>query len=273
MHHLGCQDSESAARMPTNQPEDESRERTAAPFATTHWSIVLAAGRDDSPAATTALEQLCAAYWYPLYAHVRRRGYGAEEARDLTQGFFARLLRRNPFPHLQPAGARFRSFLLSALHNYLISEWEKDHAQKRGGDCTRLPIDAAASETRCALEAAEALAPDEAYDLRWAEAVLVQALTALREEQTAQGKPELFEALAGHLTGTEEALPYAELAPRLGSTETALRTAVHRLRRRYGELLRQQVAQTVSGPAEVDEELRHLLAALSRSGSRTPPGV
>jgi RNA polymerase sigma-70 factor (ECF subfamily) len=259
--------------MSSNPSDCESRERTAAQFATTHWSVVLAAGRDDSPAATTALEQLCAAYWYPLYAYVRRRGYGAEDARDLTQGFFARLLRRNPFPHLQPRGARFRSFLLSALHNYLISEWEKDHAQKRGGHCARLPIDVAESETRYALEAADAVAPDEAFERRWAEAVLVQALRALREEQTAQGKLELFEALAGYLTGTKEALPYAELAPRLGSTESALRSTVHRLRRRYGELLRQQVAQTVSSPAEVDEELRHLLAALSRGGSRTPPGV
>ncbi len=249
--------------MPANQAEDESRERTAAQFATTHWSVVLAAGRDDSPEAATALEKLCTAYWYPLYAYVRRRGYGAEDARDLTQGFFARLLRRNPFPHLQPMGAKFRSFLLVSLNHYLANEWQKDHAQKRGGNCARLPIDTTESETRYALEAADAMAPDEAYERRWAEAVLLQALKALREEQIAEGKQEVFDALAGNLTGTEETLPYAELAHRLGSTEAALRSAAHRMRRRYGVLLRQQVAHTVASLAEVDEELRHLLAALS----------
>lgn len=245
----------------------------AAQFATTHWSIVLAAGRDDSPEATTALERLCAAYWYPLYAYVRRRGYGAEDAQDLIQGFFAVLLRRNPFPHLQPVGAKFRSFLLGALRNYLVNEWEKDHARKRGGNRTRLVFDMEEPETRYALVASDAVSPDEAYERHWAEAVLVQALTALREEQAALGRPELFEALAGYLTGTEEALPYSELAHRLGSTETALRTTVHRLRRRYGELLRQQVAQTTASPAEVDEELRYLLGALSHGRSCEPPGV
>jgi RNA polymerase sigma-70 factor (ECF subfamily) len=164
---------------------------------------------------------------------------------------------------LQPAGAKFRSFLLTALNHYLISEWHKDHAQKRGGDHVRIALDPAESETRYALEMGEALAPDTAYERRWAEAVLAQTLNRLREEQTAQGNRNLFEALAPCLTGAEDALPYAELAGRVDRTEAAVRAAAHRLRRRYGELLRLEVAHTVSGPTEVDEELRHLLSVMS----------
>ena len=241
-------------------------DRSGAAFPVTHWSVVLAAGNSASPDSTQALEQLCAAYWYPIYAYVRRRGYGPDDAQDLTQGFFACLLRRNPFPRLQPTGAKFRSFLLTALNHYLISEWHKDHAQKRGGDQVRIPVDAAELEARFALEIAEVIAPDAAYERRWAEAVLARALSRLREEQTAPGNQELFAALAPCLTGAEDALPYAELARRLDRTESALRSAGHRLRRRYGELLRLEVGHTVSGPAEVDEELRHLLSALSGKG-------
>ena len=222
----------------------------------------MAAGQPDTAQAGAALEQLCAAYWYPIYAYVRRRGYGPDDAQDRTQGFFACLLRRNPFSHLRPAGAKFRSFLLTALNHYLISEWHKDHAQKRGGDRVRIPFDPTESESRYALEMTEAIAPDAAFERRWAEAVLAQALSRLREEQTALGNQDLFEALARCLTGADDALPYAELAGRLDRTESAVRSAAHRLRRRYGELLRSEVAHTVSGPAEVDEELRHLLSVL-----------
>jgi RNA polymerase sigma-70 factor (ECF subfamily) len=248
--------------MAWEDSESPSENRGAAQFATTHWSVVLAAGGQDTAQASAALEQLCAAYWYPIYAYVRRKGYSPEDAQDRTQGFFTCLLRRNPFPRLQPAGARFRSFLLTALNHYLISEWHKDHAWKRGGDQIRVPLDPAESETRYALEMTEAVAPDAAYERRWAEAVLAHALNRLREEQTALGNQDLFEALARCLTGADDALPYAELAGRLDRTEGALRSAAHRLRRRYGELLRLEVAQTVSGPAEVDEELRHLLSVL-----------
>jgi len=249
--------------MASEDSESESRARTAAQFATTHWSVVLAAGQHDSAQGSAALEQLCATYWYPLYAYVRRRGYNPDDAQDLTQGFFACLLRRNPFPHLRSAGAKFRSFLLTALNHYLISEWHKDHARKRGGDCVRVPLDSTESETRYALEVGETLTPDAAYERRWAEAVLAQALNRLREEQIAQGNRDLFEALAPCLTGAEDALPYAELAARLDRTAGAIRSAAHRLRRRYGELLRLEVAHTVASPAEVDEELRHLLSVLS----------
>ncbi len=248
--------------MSSNQSEDESGSRAAAQFATTHWSTVLAAGDSASPDSTQALEHLCATYWYPLYAYVRRRGYRSEDAQDLTQGFFAQLLRRNPFPQLRPAGAKFRSFLLTALNHYLVNEWHKDHAQKRGGDQARIPLDRAESETRYALEMAEVMTPDAAYERRWAEAVLAQVLNRLREEQASRGNRDLFEALGPCLTGAEDALPYAEVARRLDRTEGAMRSAAHRLRRRYGELLRLEVAHTVSGPGEVDEELRHLLSVL-----------
>jgi RNA polymerase sigma-70 factor (ECF subfamily) len=250
--------------MPSNPSDEESGPRTAAQFTTTNWSVVAAAGDVSSPQAAEALETLCRTYWYPLYAYVRRRGYNPDDAQDLTQGFFACLLRRNPFPHLRSAGAKFRSFLLTALNHYLISEWHRDHAQKRGGDRVRIPLDPAESETRYALEVTEAIAPDAAYERRWAEAVLARALDRLREEQIAQGNRDLFEALAPCLTGAADALPYAELARRLDRTETAVRSAVHRLRRRYGGLLRLEVAHTVSSPAEVDDELRHLLSVLSR---------
>jgi DNA-directed RNA polymerase specialized sigma24 family protein len=249
--------------MALEDSESGSRARTATQFATTHWSVVLAAGESDAAQASAALEELCAAYWYPVYACVRRGGYNPEDAQDRTQGFFACLLRRNPFPHLQPAGARFRSFLLTALNHYLVSEWHKDHAQKRGGDRVRIPLDLAEPETRYAIEVAEAITPDAAYERRWAEAVLARALTRLREDQTALGNRDLFEALAPCMTGAENALPYVELAKRLDRTESAVRSAAHRLRRRYGELLRLEVAHTVASPAEVDDELRHLLCVLS----------
>jgi RNA polymerase sigma factor (sigma-70 family) len=233
----------------------------AAEFTTTHWSVVLAAGQSSSPAAQAALEQLCRAYWYPLYAYVRRRGYSPEDAQDLTQSFFERLLERDLLADLRPAGARFRSFLLRALKNHLASEWARAHTGKRGGAI--LSLDDLSPEARYAQEAANAESPDAAFERRWASTVLQQALDRLRQEHVAAGKEPLFDLLADGLTGAAPTQPYAELAVKLGTTEAAVKMAIHHLRKRYGELLRLEVAQTVVTSAEIDQELRHLLSALA----------
>ena len=235
----------------------------AAQFTTTHWSVVLAAGQNSSPAAQSALEQLCRSYWYPLYAYVRRRGYSPEDAQDLTQNFFERLLKRDLLADLRPAGARFRSFLLHALKNHLASEWTRAHAEKRGGSTTFLSLDDLSPEARYAQEAAGAESPDAAFERRWASTVLQQALDRLRREHVAAGKEEFFNLLADGLTGAVPTSPYAELAIQLGMTEAAVKMAIHRLRKRYGELLRLEIAQTVVTSAEIDQELHHLLGALA----------
>ena len=234
----------------------------AAEFTTTHWSVVLAAGQSSSPAAQAALEQLCRRYWYPLYAYVRRRGYSPEDAQDLTQSFFERLLERDLLAELRPAGARFRSFLLHALKNHLASEWTRAHAEKRGGSTTFLSLDDLSPETRYAQETADTESPDAAFERRWASTVLHQALDRLRREHVAASKEEFFNLLADGLTGVVPT-SYAELAIQLGMTEAAVKMAIHRLRKRYGELLRLEVAQTVVTSAEIDQELRHLLSALA----------
>jgi RNA polymerase sigma-70 factor (ECF subfamily) len=231
----------------------------AAQFTTTHWSVVRAAGQSSSPASQAALEQLCQAYRYPLYAYVRRRGYSPEDAQDLTQSFFERLLERDLLADLRPAGARFRSFLLHALKNHLASEWTRAHAGKRGGSITFLSLDDLSPEARYAQEAADTESPDAVFERRWAGAVLQQALDRLRQEHVDAGKESLFNLLADGLTGAAPSQPYAELALKLGMTEAAVKMTIHRLRKRYGELLRLEVAQTVVTPAEIDQELRHLL--------------
>lgn len=248
--------------MPPPNSDPEGSQRSAV-FATTHWSVVLSAGQGGSSAADEALEQLCRAYWFPLYAYVRQRGYNPEDAQDLTQAFFLRLLERDLLADLKPAGAKFRSFLLSALKNHLAGEWVRARAAKRGGFQVVLSLDALDPETRYSQEPADPKAPELAFDRRWAEAVLDQALERLRTEQTLEGKGTLFEALAGTLTGDLPTQPYAALAAQLGASEAAVKMAAHRLRKRYGELLRFEVANTVSTAAEVQEELRCLLAALA----------
>ena len=232
-------------------------------FPTTHWSVVLTAGQRESHQASAALEKLCRAYWFPLYAYVRRRGYDAADAQDLTQSFFARLLERNLLAGLKPTGAKFRSYLLTALKNFLIDEWEKARTVKRGGGAMVFPLDQLQAESRYPHERADAATPDVLFDRRWAETVLDQALEQLRQEYAAAGNQLLFDALVNCLTGAEQTQPHAGLGRRLGMTEDAVKMAVHRLRKRYAAWLRRGVAQTVSSPGEVDEELRCLLAALA----------
>jgi RNA polymerase sigma factor (sigma-70 family) len=233
---------------------------TAAIFATTHWSVVLAAGQSTDAQASEALEQLCRTYWYPLYASVRRRGYSPEDAQDLTQDFLTRLLATHALGTVHPAKGRFRSFLLASLNHFLANEWDKARAQKRGGGQTVISLDAA--ETRYRAEPSEGLSPERIFERHWALTLLAQVTARLREDYHTAGKGEVFEALQVYLAGEKGLAPYRETAGQLGLNVDALKKAVERLRRRYGELLREEIAHTVSGAVELDEEIRYLRTVL-----------
>ncbi len=227
-------------------------------FATTHWSVVLAAGGADTPQPSAALEKLCRAYWYPLYAHIRRRGYSEEEAQDLTQELFKRLLERQFLSGLLREGGRFRSFLLTALNHFLAEHWQRSQAQKRGGGQPIISIDAQTAEEQYRLEPRDERTPETIYEYRWAMALLDQVLCRLQQEFSEAGKDELFNQLRTYLVEGATEMSYAEGSRRLGMSEEALRKAVQRLRKRYQELFRQEIAHTVTSPAEVEDELRHL---------------
>jgi len=233
-------------------------------FATTHWSLVVAAKPDEASRsrARKALEELCRAYWYPLYAFVRCRGYSSDEAQDLTQSFFARIIETGGLASADPERGRFRSYLLGAMKHFLANEWHRARAQKRGGGVTFLDLDALDPEARYALEPARSTDPDAGFDRQWAQETITRAMERLRAESEARGKGELFEGLEGSLTGDEPSR--SETAARLGMTVGALKVAVHRLRQRYRELLRAEIAETVNDPADVDVEMRHLVAALRK---------
>lgn len=233
-------------------------------FFTTHWTMVLHAGQGDAPHAQEALAQLCRTYWYPLYAYVRRRGYSPEDAEDLTQGFFARLLELNSLADVRREKGKFRSFLLASLQHFLANEWDRARAAKRGGGQPIVSLDDSQAEARFRLEPVDEMTADKMFERRWALALLDQVLARLREEHAGADKSALYEALKPTLTGARESAPYAELAGRLGLSEAAVKVAVHRLRRRYRELLREEIARTVAAPEEVDDEIRHLFAALGR---------
>ncbi len=232
-------------------------------FATTRWSVVVSAGREDSRVARAALEELCGAYWYPLYVFVRRTGRSAHDAQDLVQGFFAALLEKHYLREVDREKGRFRSFLLLALKRFLANEWDKERARKRGGDRVLVSLDALTAEQRYALEPAESRTADQLFERRWATTLLERVLTRLRDEQVASGRAVLFEQLKEFLVSPGRGTPYAELAARLGSSEGAVKVAVHRFRRRYRDLLEEEIARTVNSPGEVDEERRHLLSALA----------
>ncbi len=220
------------------------------------------AGRADSPSAREALEKLCRSYWFPLYAYARRRGYPPADAEDLTQGFFERLLRLSSLAAATPEKGRFRSFLLGAMDNFIADEWDRAHAQKRAAHKT-ISLDAAAAETRYLAEPATALAPDRLFERQWAITLLDSALERLFREYESSGRGSLFMELRFALTGDQSGVPYATLAERLNLSEAALRVAVHRLRQRYREMLRAEIADTVTDEAEITEELNYLRRALS----------
>jgi len=242
--------------------EASSREGLAE-FTTTHWSLVLAAAETSSPRSAAALEDLCRTYWYPLYAYVRRKGHSPEDAEDLVQDFFARFLERHYLASADPGRGKFRSFLLTSLQHFLVNEWRKLRAQKRGGGAFFVGWDEDQTENRYLAEHAEAYTPEKLFEKRWALALLEQVLLRLRAEFAAAGKEAQFESLRLVIWGEKTEPAYAELAARLGLKEGALKVAVHRMRQRYRDLLRAEVAKTVASPVEVDEELRHLISVVS----------
>ncbi len=230
-------------------------------FATTHWTVVLAAGRRSTPESDHALEELCRAYWFPLYAYVRRRGHTKEDAEDLTQAFFARFLEKNYLAGLSAERGRFRAFLLASLKHFLANEWDKSQRQKRGGQALHLPLDWQTADSQFQIAAGAHPSPDQAFDREWALALLERVVTRLHAECVAADRERHFELLKPFLTSGTGEQPYAKVAVLLNLDEAAARAAVHRLRKRYRHMLRDEIAQTLADPAQVDEELRSLFAA------------
>ena len=230
-------------------------------FATTRWSMVSAAGLS-SPEAKQALADLCAAYWYPLYAFLRRKDLSPEDAQDTTQEFFVQLLERETLRRADRSRGKFRSFLLASLKHFLANRRRNAGTLKRGGGTKLFSLDFADGEERYRHEPADPRTPEAIFARRWALTVLEQTLQLLQAEFTRAGKGELFEAIKNHLGGQTRAENYRTLAEQLAMSEGAVKTAIHRLRKRYRELLHAEVAQTVSDPAEVKEELRELQAAI-----------
>ena len=228
-------------------------------FATTHWSIVVSAGGVRSPEASRSLAILCENYWFPLYAFVRRAGHSAEDAQDLTQEFFVRLLDKHFLAMADSKKGRFRTFLITAVKRFLANEYDRVRAKKRGGGQRIVSLEGL--EVRYCQEPADTLTPERIFERQWALTLLDQVLARLQTEMAAEGKAALFDALKGHLTGSHLA-GYATTAARLGMTEGAVKVAAHRLRQRYRELLREEIAQTVASPDEVEEEIRYLFACL-----------
>lgn len=235
----------------------------SAQFTTTHWSVVLTAREGDEPKAEEALALLCQVYWYPLYAFVRRRGYNADDAKDLTQGFFARLLEQNFLKAVQQERGKFRWFLLSALKRFLANEWNREHAAKRGGQYRFISLDGEAAEGRYRHEIPDQTTPDKLFDQSWAMTLLEKAQEQLQHEYVAGNRGDLFHHLKVFLSGDRAPISHAEAGALLGMNEGTVKVAVHRLRHRYRDCLREQIAQTVSTSAEVDEEIRQLFAVFN----------
>jgi len=231
-------------------------------FGTTHWTVVLQAGEAESPETQAALAKLCQTYWYPLYVFIRRQGRNPQDAQDLVQGFFARVLEKNYIQDADRTKGRFRSFLLLALKRYMANEWDYANRQKRGGGNQVISLDEQDSELRYRVEPADEMSPEKAYERRWALILLQQVLDRLASEFSTPGKVRLFDELKVFLSG-EKGGSYAEIGSRLGMTESAIKVTVHRLRQRYREILRLEIANTVSSPEAVDDEIRNLFAALS----------
>ncbi len=242
--------------------DDQTGPGSHACFVTTQWGMVLAAGHQDLPQAAAALEQLCRSYWYPLYAYVRRRGYGPEDAQDLTQDFFAQLLRKNYPARADPVKGRFRTFLLHALDQCLMDQRKRAGALKRGGGQVFVSLDAEPAEERYRLEVANDLTPEVLFERRWAQTLLERAVERLHAEFVAQGKQTQYEILGQFQPGEQKTISYAEAASRLGMSESAVKSMIHRMRQRHRELLREEIADTVPSVTDIDDELRHLVSVL-----------
>lgn len=245
---------------------DDSTHDTAPPrdfFATTRWTLVLAAGSRSTPAADVALEELCRTYWYPLYAYIRRHGHSREDAEDLAQSFFARFLQKNYLEKLRSEHGKFRAFLIASLKHFLANEWDRSRRQKRGSGLPPLSLDWQDADARYQINPADNLSPDKIYDRAWAVTLLERVIRRLREEHAAAGKGVLFDKLKPFLMLGRSEIPYEQAAGDLAMTEGTARVAVHRLRRRYRELLREEIGQTLSDPAQMAEEMRALFSAFA----------
>jgi RNA polymerase sigma factor (sigma-70 family) len=231
-------------------------------FTTTHWTVVLEAGDGASPLALAALDQLCRAYWFPLYVYVRRQGFAPPEAQDLTQGFFHLLIEKEFLKDVDPSKGRFRSFLLAAIKHYVLNQRKHAARLKRGGDRIKVSFDPQEAETRFRAEPSTESTAERAFDRRWAMTVMERGLESLREEYREAGKERLFQGLKKFISAEAEPGEYDKLAPSLGMTKNAVGVAAHRLRQRYGELIRAEVANTVAQPLEIEEEMRYLLRLL-----------
>jgi DNA-directed RNA polymerase specialized sigma24 family protein len=249
--------------MTTNASVGESASERGS-FPTTRWSMVVHAGAGSESESRAALETLCRQYWYPLYGFIRRHGRAHHEAQDCTQEFLARLLANDGIATARPERGRFRTFLLTALRNFLAKEWHRAHAAKRGGGTVPLSLDLRDAQDRFAHEPVEmALSPEQAFDRTWALGTIDRAVGRLRKEYEKSGRGELFAELIAHVWGNESTDAFAAPAARLGMTAHAFTVALHRLRQRVGHRLRADIAETVASESEVDQELRHLIAALS----------
>jgi RNA polymerase sigma factor (sigma-70 family) len=229
-------------------------------FPNTRWSIILSLGDSDPGTAADALSDLCQAYWFPLYAYARRQGNSHHQAEDLTQAFFCRLLDRDLFAAAQQEKGRLRSFLLTLMKRFMANEWNKDHAQKRGGDQVHISIDQEWAEDRYRYEPADGVTPEDVYERQWALTLLDTVLATLHDEYVARNKEALFETLKDFIALDTDTTPYASLAGKLDMQEGTVRVAVHRLRKRYRDLLTREIERTVESPEEIEDEMRHLFA-------------
>jgi RNA polymerase sigma-70 factor (ECF subfamily) len=250
--------------MTTSPEQHTPAVSPAARFATTRWSVVMAARQEDSTESMDALQTLCRAYWHPLYAFVRRLGNSAHDAQDLTQEFFARLLEKHWLEAADRERGRFRTFLIMALKRFVANEWDKRQSAKRGGGQSFVPLDTKFAEERYLADPSPALSPDHLYERRWALTLLARALARLREEYEADGRGADFACLKSYLTAERGTIPYGEIARELGTSEGASRVAVHRLRKRYREVFRETVSDTVSSADEIDTEMRYVVEVLGR---------
>jgi RNA polymerase sigma factor (sigma-70 family) len=234
-------------------------------FATTRWSLVLAAGADASSAgAHEALATLCETYWYPLYVFLRGSGYDAEDAQDLTQAFFARLMEKHAISQADPTRGRFRSFLLASLKHFAANKRDREMAKKRGGGAPMVSLEVEGAEGRFQMEPPSDETPERIFDRRWALTLLARVMCRLEVEASHSGRHAQFERLKTYLTGDRPQLSYADTATQLGMSEGAVKVAVHRLRRQFRDLVRDEIAQTVASPEEIEDELRHLWSAVGR---------
>jgi len=247
--------------MPDYTPSNDNLP-AAGRFATTHWSVVLAAGRPKSASYRQALETLCRTYWFPLYAYLRRHGCNSHQAQDYTQAFFTALLAKGGLDLADPRRGKFRSFLLASLKHFLSNERARARAKKRGGGKKALSLDFENAESQYALEPRDELSPEKLFERSWALTVLDRTMARLQAEALKTNKKELFERLKSYLTAGKSSIPYRDTADEFNITEGAVRVAVHRLRRRYKELLRDEISQTVTSNEQIDEEIRDLFTAL-----------